>query len=96
MSAEGGPDTVPCARSLNAAFLVESDFGPVRFNAGGRVEHVKREPVTGVERSFNLQSASVGGLWPFVHGYALGATVSYAQRAPSTEELYSTGHTTPP
>lgn len=93
LSAEGGPDTVPVTRSTsNAAFLVEeTDFGPVRFNAGGRVEHVKREPVTGVERSFNLQSASVGGLWPFVHGYALGATVSYAQRAPSTEELYSNG-----
>jgi iron complex outermembrane receptor protein len=93
LSAEGGPDTVPVTRSTsNAAFLVEeTDFGPVKFNAGGRVERVKREPVTGVDRSFNLQSASVGGMWPFVHGYALGATLSYAQRAPSTEELYSSG-----
>ncbi|WP_373986765.1 TonB-dependent receptor [Duganella sp. BuS-21] len=93
LSAEGGPDTVPVTRSTsNAAFLVEeTDFGPVKFNAGGRVERVKREPVTGVDRSFTLQSASVGGMWPFVHGYALGATLSYAQRAPSTEELYSSG-----
>jgi len=93
LSGEGGPDTVPVTHSTsNAAFLVEeTDFGPVKFNAGGRVERVKREPVTGVDRSFNLQSASVGGLWPFVPGYAMGATLSYAQRAPSTEELYSAG-----
>ena len=93
LSAEGGPDTVPVTHSTsNAAFVVEeTDFGPVKFNAGGRVERVKREPVTGVNRSFNLQSASFGGLWPFVPGYALGATFSYAQRAPSTEELYSHG-----
>jgi iron complex outermembrane receptor protein len=93
LSAEGGPDTVPVTHSTsNAVFVVEeTDFGPVKFNAGGRVERVKREPVTGVERSFNLQSASVGGLWPFVPGYAIGATLSYAQRAPSTEELYSSG-----
>jgi iron complex outermembrane receptor protein len=93
LSGEGGPDTVPVTRSTsNAAFLVEeTDFGPVRFNAGGRLEHVKREPVTGFERSFNLQSGSVGAMWPFIPGYALGATLSYAQRAPSTEELYSAG-----
>ena len=93
LSAEGGPDTVPITHSTsNAVFVVEeTDFGPVKFNAGGRVERVKREPVTGEGRSFNLQSASFGGLWPFVPGYAIGATLSYAQRAPSTEELYSSG-----
>jgi iron complex outermembrane receptor protein len=93
LSGEGGPDTVPVTHSTsNAAFLVEeTDFGPVKFNAGGRVERVKREPVTGIDRAFNLRSASVGGMWPFVPGYAVGATLSYAQRAPSTEELYSAG-----
>jgi iron complex outermembrane receptor protein len=93
LSAEGGPDTVPVTRSTsNAAFLVEeTDVGVVRVNAGGRLERVKREPVTGVDRSFNLKSASVGGMWPFVPGYGLGATLSYAQRAPATEELYSGG-----
>lgn len=93
LSAEGGPDTVPVTHSTsNAVFVVEErDIGPVKFNAGARVERVKREPVTGADRSFNLQSGSVGALWPFVHGYALGATFSYAQRAPATEELYSSG-----
>lgn len=93
LSAEGNPDTVPVTRSTsNAAFLVEeTQVGAVRVNAGARLERVKREPVTGVNRSFDLKSASVGGMWPFMPGYGLGATLSYAQRAPATEELYSAG-----
>lgn len=93
LSAEGGPDTVPVTRSTSTAgFLVEEvDFGPVHLNAGARLESVKREPLTGLDRSFNLKSASVGGMWPFMAGFGLGATLSYAQRAPATEELYSAG-----
>lgn len=93
LSAAGGPDTVPVTRSTaNAAFLVEEgDVGAVRVNAGARLERVKREPVTGLERSFNLHSASLGGMWPLLPGYGIGATLSYAQRAPATEELYSGG-----
>jgi len=94
LSADGGaPDTVPVTKSTSAAgFLVEErDFGPVRLNAGLRYENVKRRPVTGEDRSFNLTSYSVGGLWPFTPGYGLGLTVSVAERAPATEELYSNG-----
>ncbi len=94
VSAEtGGTNTVPMTKSTSfAGFLVEErEFGPIRFNAGLRVESVKREPVAGQKRSFDLQSYSVGGLWRFIPGYGLGATVSIAQRAPSTEELYSNG-----
>jgi iron complex outermembrane receptor protein len=93
LSAEGGPDTVPVTHSRSTAgFLVEETrVGAVALNAGLRLESVKREPVTGLERSFNLKSGSVGGLWPFTPGYAIGATVSHAERAPATEELYSTG-----
>ncbi|MBB3120015.1 TonB-dependent receptor [Pseudoduganella violacea] len=93
LSAEGGPDTVPVTHSTSrAAFLVEEvDAGPVHMNAGARIENVKRKPVTGLNRSFDLRSASVGGMWPFVPGYGLGATLSYAQRAPAIEELYSGG-----
>lgn len=94
LSADGGaPDTVPVTKSSSAAgFLVEErDFGPVRMNAGLRYENVKRKPVTGEDRSFNLTSYSVGGLWPFTPGYGVGLTVSVAERAPATEELYSNG-----
>lgn len=93
LSAEGGPDTVPVTHSTSTAgFLVEEvDVGPVRMSAGARLESVKRKPVTGLDRSFHLASYSVGGLWPFTPGYAVGATVSIAQRAPAAEELYSGG-----
>jgi iron complex outermembrane receptor protein len=56
-----------------------------------RLEHVKREPVSGLDRSFSLQSGALGALWSFTPGYATGLTLSRAQRAPSTEELYSGG-----
>jgi iron complex outermembrane receptor protein len=93
LSAAGGPDTVPVTHSTSqAAFLVEeTTVGPLAVNAGARYEHVRREPVGYPERSFNLGSGSVGVLWPFVRGYSAGATLSYAQRAPATDELYSGG-----
>jgi iron complex outermembrane receptor protein len=93
LSAAGGPDTVPVTHSTSqAAFLVEeAGIGQVALNAGARYEKVRREPVGNRERSFNLGSGSVGALWTFMPGYGAGATVSYAQRAPSTDELYSGG-----
>ena len=93
LSAEGGPDTVPATNSRSlAAFLVEErSFGAVKMNAGVRFENVKREPVSAVDRSFNLTSYSVGGLWNFMPGYGFGVTGSVAQRAPAPEELYSGG-----
>jgi len=88
-----GHNTVPATRSQStAAFWVEEkEWGPVRVNAGVRTERVTREPVTGQERSFTLQSGALGALWAFTPGYGAGLTVSRAQRAPSTEELYSAG-----
>ena len=96
-STEGGPDTVPATRSRTlAAFLVEErSFGPLRVNAGVRVEHVKRapqgEPGAAHNRDFDLLSYSVGAMRDLAPGYSAGATVSVAQRAPTTEELYSRG-----
>lgn len=89
----GGSDTVPVTKSTSvASFLVEErDFGPVRTNAGLRLESVKRTPTTGTDRSFDLASYSFGGLWSFTPGYGFGVTASVAQRAPSIEELYSGG-----
>lgn len=100
LSAETGtPETVPTTRSTSyAAFLVEErDFGPVRASAGARFESVRRNPKDDgpnpdtVDRRFSLGSYSVGGLWAFQPGYAFGTTLSIAQRAPATEELYSNG-----
>jgi iron complex outermembrane receptor protein len=93
LSPEGGADTVPVTHSTShAAFLVEeANFGPVVVSAGARVESVERKPVSNIERSFSLKSGSLGGLWTFTPGYAAGLTLSYAERAPATEELYSGG-----
>lgn len=94
LSADGGaPDTVPVTRSNTAAgFVVEErDLGPVRLSAGLRYENVKRKPVTGENRAFNLSSYSLGGLWSFMPNHGLGLTASVAERAPATEELYAAG-----
>jgi iron complex outermembrane receptor protein len=93
LSAEGGPDTVPVTHSTStAAFLVEeANAGPLRLSGGLRYETVKREPVNATERSFDLTSGSLGALWPFTKQHSVGLTLSYAQRAPAVEELYSSG-----
>ena len=93
LAADGSGATVPATRSNTVAgFLVEEkEFGPVRLSAGARLESVERKPEALRERRFNLGSGSIGGLWRFQPGYGLGLTGSLAQRAPSTEELYSRG-----
>ena len=92
----GLPDLVPVTKSTSfAGFLVEEkEFGPVRTSAGARLESVKRRPDSAsgfADRNFSLGSYSLGGLWTFTPGYGLGATYSYAERAPTVEELYSNG-----
>jgi iron complex outermembrane receptor protein len=87
------PTTVPHTRSRSQALfaLEEKEFGPVRINAGVRFETARKEPATGRKRSFDLNSYSIGSMWTFMPGYGFGTTVSLAQRAPSVEELYSSG-----
>lgn len=97
LAADGsGPGTVPATKSSSiAGFMVEErDFGPIRASGGARLESVKRRPDASAglpDRSFNLGSYSIGGLWAFSPGYSFGPTLSIAQRAPAIEELYSNG-----
>jgi iron complex outermembrane receptor protein len=93
LSSDGGPDTVPVTHSTSAAAFVveEANAGPLRLSGGLRYENVRRDPVGNKERSFGLGSGSFGAAWPFTPGYSVGATLSYGQRAPATEELYSGG-----
>lgn len=93
LNLEGEDPTVPRTRSSTvAAFVVEEkDFGDVRINAGARLEQVSRRPVEEANRNFTLASTSVGAIWTYTPGYALGLTGSLAQRAPTAEELYSGG-----
>ena len=92
----GRSDTVPTTKSTSiAAFFVEQrSFGELLGSAGARVERINRTPEASnllPGREFTLTSASVGALWPVMTGYGLGASFSVAQRAPTTEELYSNG-----
>lgn len=93
LNLEGEDPTVPRTRSSTvAAFVVEEkDFGDVRVNAGARLEQVNRRPISDANRNFTLASTSVGALWTYTPGYAVGLTGSLAQRAPTAEELYSGG-----
>ncbi len=97
LSAETGrADTVPTTRSVsNAIFLVEQkNLGVLTLSGGGRIETVKRQPQAMFnlpEREFNLHSFSVGALIPLLKSYAIVSSLSTAQRAPTTEELYSNG-----
>ncbi|HEY0490903.1 MAG TPA: TonB-dependent receptor [Telluria sp.] len=93
LSAHEDHVTVPNTHSTSVAgFLVEErDFGKLRMNAGVRLETVKRRPADARQREFDLVSYSVGGMYPLLPGYSAGLTLSVAQRAPATEELYSEG-----
>ncbi|NQE51733.1 TonB-dependent receptor [Herbaspirillum rubrisubalbicans] len=92
----GAAELTPPTRSNSfAGFLVEErQFGQVLASAGLRAESVSRRPDSGSGlpgRDFSLLSWSTGGLWAFQPGYGLGLTYSFAQRAPTVEELYSNG-----
>jgi len=92
----GRADTVPTTRSTsNAIFIVEQkNFGPVIASGGVRFESVERQPEAQFQlpqRKFNLQSFSLGAMLPLGNGFALISSLSTAQRAPTTEELYSNG-----
>lgn len=76
-----------------ALFLVEErKFGRFRLQLGVRGEHTEHEPSeTFGNRDFNVYSASAGGIWDFMDGYALGGSFTHAERAPASEELFSNG-----
>ncbi|MGE8375355.1 MAG: TonB-dependent receptor, partial [Diaphorobacter nitroreducens] len=46
---------------------------------------------SGVERRHHGTSASLGAVWRFAPGYAAGASITRAHRAPTAEELYARG-----
>jgi len=46
---------------------------------------------SGIETKHNGTSVSLGSVWRFTPGYALGASLTRAVRAPAAEELYANG-----
>ncbi len=72
--------------------LEEYRLGDWRFEAALRHDRqTARAETSGIERSHNGTSASLGAVWKFTPGYQLGTSFTRASRAPSAEELYARG-----
>ncbi|WMW80981.1 TonB-dependent receptor [Undibacterium cyanobacteriorum] len=92
----GRADTVPSTRSTSiAAFLLEQKkYQDFTASFGGRLENVERKPEAQFgepARSFSLSSFSAGAMIPLSKDLEIVTSLSTAERAPSTEELYSRG-----
>lgn len=80
-------------------FTVQSfDFGGVRAEVGGRVEHsilrANADADLGnpfIRRRFTAYSGSAGASVDVFTGWKLGLNASYTERAPSAEELFANG-----
>lgn len=101
LSALGEESLFPRTRSRGTGvFLVEQrTIGSVTLDAGIRGERATRRPTVeteqfafAVDRDFTLVTPAFGAVWKFAPGYNASVSVTQAQRAPSTEELYSFGH----
>jgi iron complex outermembrane receptor protein len=76
--------------------LEEYRWGDWRFEAALRHDRQTAQAIasgsaSGIERSHNGTSASLGAVWKFRPGYQLGASLTRASRAPTAEELYARG-----
>ncbi|MFT4242585.1 MAG: TonB-dependent receptor [Acidovorax sp.] len=93
-SAEGEEAYVePTVTRRTGLFILEEyRLGDWRFEAALRHDRQTAEAQTsGIERSHNGTSASLGAVWRFTPGYQLGASFTRASRAPTAEELYAQG-----
>ncbi|WP_166038965.1 TonB-dependent receptor [Sphingosinicella sp. YJ22] len=72
--------------------LQEFEFGPVQLEGALRYEHagVASAPL-GIDRSFDSFSAAAGASYEIVPRVRAGINLSRAERAPSAEELFSSG-----
>lgn len=83
----------PTLTRKNALYLVETlEAGAWRVEAALRREWQRIDTDSGAaDRSHHGNSVSLGAVWNFTPGYALGASLSRAQRLPTAEELYANG-----
>ena len=90
-SAEGEEAYVQPPSPARWVFVLEEyRLGDWRFEGALRHDRQTAEAQTsGIERSHNGTSASLGAVWRFTPGYQVGASFTRASRAPSAEELYA-------
>jgi iron complex outermembrane receptor protein len=92
-SAFGEEAFIPVTDSSELGLFLLEDYhsGDWTFEAGLRYDNDERDPDTVVasSESYNSFSASGSVLWNVNDSWRLGAAVSRAERAPTTEELFS-------
>lgn len=88
------PDST--GRDLGLFWLGERSFGPLRLEAGVRHDHIELDLDTATtaaaSRSFDNTSASVALRWDITGDTHLMLGMDRAQRAPTAEELHSSGY----
>lgn len=84
---------VPPSRTddLGLFAVEQGTFGDFTVELGARVDAVEVETDDGRGADFTASSLSGGAIWSFAGAYDLHFNVDRAQRAPTTEELYSNG-----
>ncbi len=84
---------VPETDSTEWGLFYIQDFhaGDWTFEVGGRYDYVERDPeaLTSDEQDFDSFSLSGAAIYTFNPSWSLGIALSRAERAPSTEELFS-------
>jgi iron complex outermembrane receptor protein len=92
-------------RQLGLFTLQSLVVGPVRFEAGARVEsaHLSADPdpqiaanggpigAAPISRDFTPISASLGANYEFMSGWRAGISLSHSERAPAIDEIFSNG-----
>ncbi len=86
-------------RSNSAFFFEELPLGPMRFQTGARYDHITVESQDsgnpafgkGKARAFDTFSGSLGAVYDLQEDYTITLSATYAQRAPSHQELFANG-----
>jgi iron complex outermembrane recepter protein len=93
--ANGDEAFVPPTATVDWGFftLQEREFGPFKLELGGRYDNVAVRPdgIGVSQRSFDLVSFSLGGIWKINELFHVTVNIDDAQRAPTAEELFAFG-----
>lgn len=94
-NAVGEEAFVPQTETVDWGFFVlqERTFGPFKLELGGRYDNVAVRPqADGLsQRSFDLFSLSLGGIWKLNELFHVTLNLDDAERAPVAEELFAYG-----
>lgn len=83
------PSTV--TDTLGLFVLQHRDFDRFKLELGGRYDRVELQPEGAASRKFDAWSASAAGIWKLSEGFDLRFGVDRSERAPTKEELFSSG-----